>query len=749
MIHWNMFTGATHWMGYDQNGPFASQGLAYAYTGTAFTQWGTYAGTVNGVFCLRACAFVFGEDKMVTLGPQPTPQLSQTPVIAEPGTLSHSPGGSIDSHDYGNPTPDSPNAGTGLIGYNVYHYIGGNDIFDHYVPGPDSLSTYCFNQNPGLQCYDVKAKYDLTTYGFPGTFGESLAETPGPVCVDLSFGYPLPFLEPWDGGSLGYQQWTNGSNWSYTPAFGNPAPSANFTWQPILANYTSSLTSPTINASPWTCATIWFDFDYKLDDRDANGTEMMDIDVMWNNKWTNKKELKNNGSVDWTSEHIDISGAKGQGFQVRFRANGTNTQHILNWYVDNIHLYGVCARPVSLNNTQSHDTINLTWTPPTCGPSGQVMCFIFDDGTMENGWAYITGVSVWLGNQFPLAASVTGSLQTFDLLWWNNTAATNQPFQIDVYSLAGVLLGSSQTFSVPIPAPTTFMTVTLTNEIPFTGPFYGMLHWNMFTGSTHWLGYDENGPFASQALGYAYDGTTFTQWGTYAGTAQGVFCVRACAFVQSEDKVVRLGPAEVPGTTPVIAAPGTLLHSPGGSIDSQDHTTMNYLTDNNGADSSLLIGYNVFRYDDNAAGIIDFHKLNATVQSATSYMDVIGLDTMKYGTYKYYVTAVFNNSQTGAWLCESPGSDTVTIQFPAVGISQITGGTIMIYPNPANDVVNVKSDFDISKIDVLNFIGQTVYSTTVNAKIVKINTSSLQAGVYFVRVTTSKGIRTVKITIVR
>jgi hypothetical protein len=172
------------------------------------------------------------------------------------------------------------------------------------------------------------------------------------------------------------------------------------------------------------------------------------------------------------------------------------------------------------------------------------------------------------------------------------------------------------------------------------------------------------------------------------------------------------------------------------------------LTDNS-SDSSLLIGYNVWRYDSNQGGVLDFHKLNSAIVSATAYTDVIGLDTMNIGFYKYYVTAVFNNSLTGAMLCESPGSDTVTILFPAVGIPEVSGGSIMIYPNPANEVVNVKSDFNISRIEVLNFIGQTVYSTTVNSKIVKINTSSLQAGVYFVRVTTSKGIRTVKITIVR
>ena len=170
----------------------------------------------------------------------------------------------------------------------------------------------------------------------------------------------------------------------------------------------------------------------------------------------------------------------------------------------------------------------------------------------------------------------------------------------------------------------------------------------------------------------------------------------------------------------------------------------------NSADSSLLIGYNVFRYDSIASGVVNFHKLNPTVLNTTSYSDVIPLDILNVGFYKYYVTSVFNNSVDGSFLCESLGSDTVLIQFPAVGVQEISGGSVLIYPNPANDVVNVKSDFSISSIEVINFIGQKVYTdNSVNSMFDKINTSSLQAGIYFVKVTTSKGIRTVKITIVR
>ena len=396
------------------------------------------------VWTIRACAFVNGEDKLTTFGPEPVAEAPQGTVATVPSSVSGAnalnPKFSMDSHDYTMPGgEDSPLAGTGLMGYRVFHVVGGNDVFDHYVSGPDSLSTYVFNVDPGMQCYDVTAKYDLTAYGLPaGSTGESLPETPGPACTDVIYGYPLPFFEPWNGPNLQFQGWTYDNNWIFNTAIGNPAPSANFTWQPILANYSKALTSPTLDASAWTCANIYLDFDYKLDDRDANGTELMDIAAMWDNKWHNKLELTNMGSVNWTTEHIDISGAQGKGLQVRFTANGTNTQHIENWYIDNIHVYGVCARPVSLNYAESHDTINLTWSPPQCAPPLVQMCYIFDDGSMENGVYFNPGYTEWAGNLFPVAASVAGNLISFDILWWNNAGATTQPFQIDVFSSAQV-----------------------------------------------------------------------------------------------------------------------------------------------------------------------------------------------------------------------------------------------------------------------------------------------------------------------
>jgi len=157
---------------------------------------------------------------------------------------------------------------------------------------------------------------------------------------------------------------------------------------------------------------------------------------------------------------------------------------------------------------------------------------------------------------------------------------------------------------------------------------------------------------------------------------------------------------------------------------------------------SSLVRYNVYRT--NELGV-NFTKLAGPI-SQTTYVDTYP-STLLSANYKYYVSTLYKNSADGQILCES-SSDTILVHFPAVGMNELTNGQIMIYPNPATEVINVKSDFNITRIDVMNFVGQTIYTNSnVESVNAKINVTSFKAGVYFVKVSTSEGVRTVKITV--
>lgn len=58
---------------------------------------------------------------------------------------------------------------------------------------------------------------------------------------------------------------------------------------------------------------------------------------------------------------------------------------------------------------------------------------------------------------------------------------------------------------------------------------------------------------------------------------------------------------------------------------------------------------------------------------------------------------------------------------------------IFVYPNPAIDVVNVKSSYEIERIELYNTFGQVVYTNDVNANNVTVSTANLEKGTYFVK----------------
>jgi hypothetical protein len=81
-----------------------------------------------------------------------------------------------------------------------------------------------------------------------------------------------------------------------------------------------------------------------------------------------------------------------------------------------------------------------------------------------------------------------------------------------------------------------------------------------------------------------------------------------------------------------------------------------------------------------------------------------------------------------------------------VGIDDYTIKTV-VFPNPANDLVNVKSNTFINTIQVFNNMGQMVLSTNVNGEETTINTANLNAGIYFMKVNTTEGSQNVKLII--
>jgi hypothetical protein len=80
----------------------------------------------------------------------------------------------------------------------------------------------------------------------------------------------------------------------------------------------------------------------------------------------------------------------------------------------------------------------------------------------------------------------------------------------------------------------------------------------------------------------------------------------------------------------------------------------------------------------------------------------------------------------------------------ATGIQNFNSGSFEVYPNPSNGVVAVNSSNMISKITVINVLGEVVKSITADSKQVIVDLTDLKSNVYFLQITDAKNQTSIK-----
>ncbi|TVQ15268.1 MAG: T9SS C-terminal target domain-containing protein, partial [Bacteroidetes bacterium] len=66
--------------------------------------------------------------------------------------------------------------------------------------------------------------------------------------------------------------------------------------------------------------------------------------------------------------------------------------------------------------------------------------------------------------------------------------------------------------------------------------------------------------------------------------------------------------------------------------------------------------------------------------------------------------------------------------------------SINVFPNPASNIVNIISEYEIEQITIVNMLGQKVYSSNVNNQRAVFDVSGYKDGMYFIHVLTQQGI---------
>jgi PKD repeat protein len=144
---------------------------------------------------------------------------------------------------------------------------------------------------------------------------------------------------------------------------------------------------------------------------------------------------------------------------------------------------------------------------------------------------------------------------------------------------------------------------------------------------------------------------------------------------------------------------------------------------------------------------LDDNVITFTSTDADGYFE---FKTLPFGTYKVY-TELTGHITYPAIITLDENNYTVTdIEIIVngstiiVGIDNIPGtnaGNVIVFPNPVNDLLNLKIQTDEASrlgLSVVNTLGQTIYSESISvnrgSQIHTINVDKLPKGLYFVRI---------------
>ncbi len=701
---------------YDNSGPqVPPDGLAWTNYDGVFGSAVSVFGYTPCTFLQRATAFVYDKKghggSTVVLDPTQKPQ-SVPQVVGAAINLG------MDQTVVADVSPSAPmTSPPTLLGYNIWR---DGDLVG-YVPNPNTLEYYDYFLDPGVYSYEVTGYYDVAP--IPPLNDNSLAA--GPVEVTINYGIPIPFYEPWDQGTFTYHEWETEGGWVVSTGFGNPLPSADFqAFTSLLTNYSRSIESQTLSAAIYTCAKVYLDFDYKLLDRNATGDEKLTVELYTNGSWKKVAEFVNEGDVDWNSQHFELKGTMGKAFKIRFRANGVNSIDMLHWYVDNIHVYAVCQPAQDLAGDAQGLNAKLDWKSPNCGNSGVLVKLWQWDGDPDNG--YYQRYDYAYGVVYDLAAYPDATLEMID--FHHASWGTMGTWQ---YNIHIVDWNTYTEIAVLGPLTTTGNDiwengVSLEETDGSGGGLIGIMLEPLSNSSTDaypCFSADNSGPDGVSVYGPLPDYSGF-------GTS-GIGDFLQNLWIRTEfGKGELVSPRQVPvSELQAMTRNVNPSYTFNGYLQTNQHAAQ--VTSNQ---PSALAGYDVYRKDPNGT---EFNKINTALVTDTTYMDL----DLNPGKYDYYVLSVYPECTL------SMNSDTVSVDI-ILGIDPQVTTNFSVYPNPATEVVNIKSSDNITNIEIMNYLGQTVYTKqNVDNKTAKINVTGLMNGVYFVKVTTTQGIRTVKITV--
>jgi len=534
--------------------------------------------------------------------------------------------------------------------------------------------------------------------------------------------FPLPFAEFWDSNDFDFNGWTReAANWRVTTASGYPPPCVVFGMYPYQTNYEFDLVSHEFDGRD--ASQIELSFDLSLSNF-GNTLEQMSIDVFNGIEWTQIENLTNeDDDIPLTNFSYNISDyAVGNIFKIRFVAHGEDSYYIGSWKIDNIIIEETAISQNIILNTGYQF----------------VSSFLeFDDPNMQNVLTEILPNLDFVRNSGGFMLRKIGPNWINGIGDWVNTEGyLFKMLNPDEIEFEGMVTD----IQTPIDLVTGYQIISFLSSEPMDASlaFESIIGDNLdFVRNSGGFMLRKIGPVWINSIGDINPGE-----GLLVKMLNPDTQIYPEIISKSTSDKVFIEPQKFnfEGGNPseavyTLYVSGLNIGDEIGVFDGENLVGANTIVSDNVFENSIP----VFSVLTNGQGYTKGNKISIKIWDSQKQVFVLS----DYTFNKEYVNAYSQNI-----FPENDGEFSIlNITKSDFSLKNNNTANINFYPNPATDVLNIISDQTIKNVRIINFTGQIIFDNNFNNTDITIDASVFQSGLYIIRVETSEGVKTGKVTI--
>ncbi len=158
-------------------------------------------------------------------------------------------------------------------------------------------------------------------------------------------------------------------------------------------------------------------------------------------------------------------------------------------------------------------------------------------------------------------------------------------------------------------------------------------------------------------------------------------------------------------------------------------------TNNDTANGSAILDTGMAVYSGDCSNL--FLEACDDDSSADGMFSLITLSNLNPGDSLYVNVWEYGNDVMGTFR--------ISAFDASLANSSFSNSTFTFYPNPVKDVLNISNSENISKVQVINLLGQEMLVKTIDDNKGQIDMSRLTTGTYLVKITSDKLVKTIKV----